>query len=697
MEAILERIRSAASILEVIRLSDELVDHASRLPAGRHVAAGRSALFEAALDRADAPTAIAAAHALVALPGPEHVGLRALLGGKPWLAQHVAWSLASRPPNASLVSPLIDLLAAGRLGGMLAQRTLERWRAHLGGAMVLDLDRRLTVAADPGTRARRVETLGLVGGSSRALWRVAVDPDEPVAARIAAVAALGDRPGSDLKAIGLLASGGGDVAETARLALIDRERGPRQNPPPATGLHIVQVHLGGRLDPSLAHAGEGDTGGVATLLVGLGAALASDRRIDAITTVGRGTPADVLDSLSAQTAGHRVVAAPLARHEDASFSGAWPALLAAERGLRRILRRRPASVLHLRMADVGSLAASRVARRHGVPTIFTLAPDPHALIDEMERSGELDRAGFGAADARAALWYRARLVRHLSASADRVVLFPRPRLEARLRDLVGIDITKAPDRYRVVPEGIDIGQVARARTRAHEYSAHETSVIADLRCAIPVERRGLRLIVSVGRMTEVKGMARLVEAFAADERLRRAANLVIVGGNLADPTDDERAELQRIETLVAAHPEVAAAVVLLGHRAHDDVLTLMAVAEHGDAPWVAPDGVYACGSRKEEFGLALVEALAIGLPVVAPMVGGPATYVEDGLTGRLVDTTQPSALCAGIMGALELSEAPGRADRARDLVATRFTIGAMADSLATLYETAGRAGASVAA
>ena len=107
MEAILKRIRSAASILEVIRLSDELVDHASRLQAGRHLAAGRSAMFEAALDRADAPTAIAAAHALVALPGPEHVDWRALLGGEPWLAQHVAWSLASQPPNAALVSPLI--------------------------------------------------------------------------------------------------------------------------------------------------------------------------------------------------------------------------------------------------------------------------------------------------------------------------------------------------------------------------------------------------------------------------------------------------------------------------------------------------------------------------------------------------------------------------------------------------------------
>ena len=36
-------------------------------------------------------------------------------------------------------------------------------------------------------------------------------------------------------------------------------------------------------------------------------------------------------------------------------------------------------VLHLRMADVGSMAAAAVATRLGIPTVFTLAPDPHAV------------------------------------------------------------------------------------------------------------------------------------------------------------------------------------------------------------------------------------------------------------------------------------------------------------------------------
>ncbi|MEO5885698.1 MAG: glycosyltransferase, partial [Candidatus Limnocylindrales bacterium] len=110
-----------------------------------------------------------------------------------------------------------------------------------------------------------------------------------------------------------------------------------------------------------------------------------------------------------------------------------------------------------------------------------------------------------------------------------------------------------------------------------------------------------------------------------------------------------------------------------------------AVAESGDPSWIAPGGAYACASRKEEFGLAIVEALAVGLPVVAPRVGGPASYVEDGLTGLLVDTMDRAALAAGIQGALDIALNPGRSERARDVVATRFTIGAMADALIPIY------------
>ncbi|MEO5885854.1 MAG: glycosyltransferase, partial [Candidatus Limnocylindrales bacterium] len=623
MEALLERIRLAPSILDVFTLTAELVAAAaSPDKAGGPSHALRRALVDATRELSDAPTAIAAAHALARMPGCANDDqLAGLLEAGGWLAPHVAWSLADRRSTGSLVRPLAGLVEAGRLGGMLAQRTLVRWADDQPGMIVGALTDRLRDSGSPTGRGRLVETLGLVSVDAGPLVAIAMDTSEPTEARSAAIAALGDRPGSHSRVLAALAAGDGVAADTARLAL-DDHRSPETHGerPSDTELQITQVHLGGRLDPSLVHAGEGDTGGVATLLVQLGGALADDPRVSTVTTIGRGSATDAMASLAIAGSPHSVLSAPLGRHEDSSFAGSWPALVAAERGLRRILRHRPASLLHLRMADVGSLAAARIARQQGLPFVFTLAPDPHAVIVEMERSGELDRTSFGPADARGALWFRARLVRRLADSAAQVVLFPRPNLVARLRDLVGIDVSADPGRYYVVPEGIDTGPVREARRAMLAGGWSPPPVIADLRDAIAArgpDRCGLPLAVSVGRLSDVKGMGRLVEAFTADPDLWRRANLVIVGGNLADPTPDERAEMERIRAALAVTPEAALAVVLLGHRPHDDVLRVLAVAESGDPSWIAPGGAYACASRKEEFGLAIVEALAVGLPVVA--------------------------------------------------------------------------------
>ena len=560
---------------------------------------------------------------------------------------------------------------------------------------------RLPVARTQAGRARLVETLGLLGGAEALLRAIALDRDEPIEVRTAAIAALGDGPGRDRGALARIAVGDDAAADAARLALLDhRLRDLRAGDRSPDQLRVAQVHLGGRLDRTMAHAGEGDTGGIATLLVQLGDALAADPRIAAVTTIGRGTAGEAMASLAVAGGSHAVVAAPLGPREDVSFTGEWPALVAAERGLRRILRHRPPTLLHLRMSDVGSLAAARIARQLGLPTIFTLAPDPHAVIADMERAGELDRATFGEADARDALWFRARLVRHLADSAEQVALFPRPDMAARLRDLLGIDVSANPGRYHVIPEGIDPQPVRAARAEISQIwdrPAPVTMALADGIRALGPERRGLPIVASVGRLADVKGMARIVEAFAADPGLRLRANLVIVGGDLANPTPGERAEIDRIEAALAACPELADALVLLGHRPHDDVLRVLAAAEAGLSPWVAPGGAYVCASRKEEFGLAIVEAMATGLPVVAPRVGGPASYVEDGVTGLLVDTLDVSALTAGIHGALDLAGLPGRAEQARRLVEERFTIRAMADALTPIYGTAQPAGATVAA
>ena len=104
---------------------------------------------------------------------------------------------------------------------------------------------------------------------------------------------------------------------------------------------------------------------------------------------------------------------------------------------------------------------------------------------------------------------------------------------------------------------------------------------------------------------------------------------------------------------------------------------------------IAPNGVYVCGSLKEEFGLALIEALAAGLVVVGPEGGGPATYIDEGVTGFLVDTRSPRAVGARNRRRRWIWSAgrttSERVATAQAMVADRFTIEAMAHTLADVY------------
>ena len=136
--------------------------------------------------------------------------------------------------------------------------------------------------------------------------------------------------------------------------------------------------------------------------------------------------------------------------------------------------------------------------------------------------------------------------------------------------------------------------------------------------------------------------------------------------------------------------------MLAGHRPHAVAAQWLAVAHTGRSPVIGPDGVYVCGSLKEEFGLAVVEALAAGLVVVAPGTGGPATYVEEGVTGFLVDTRVPADVGRGLGAALDLAatDREERVARAYGLVRDRYTVQAMARALAAVYAGVGSRSAS---
>ncbi|MDR7185084.1 glycosyltransferase involved in cell wall biosynthesis [Microbacterium trichothecenolyticum] len=707
----MDDVLDAPTIVKALLAADDLAFEAGRDPSVRTLR-----VLATALAGNDDIAGIAAVHALAEIHDDEAqrqlVGL--LSDERPFIREHAAWALGQSLPRPEAVGRLLALVAAGGFTGMLAQHTIERWSSHASDAIAIGIEAALLGITDAAPRAALVETLGLVSQpvAARLLREIASDPTEHDAVRATAIAALGQRRDTAglEEELGALLATGGPLAPIARLALIDLDPIPgASTAPPAfrpsrpyrtpRALTVAQLFLHADIDPALSAAGAGDNGGIATLLVRLGDALTAtdDSPVTRVLTLSRGrlgqSTVDLLQ-LAGTPTGHLYghIALP---DEPVASAAAWPYRVAARRGIRRILRAAgDVDVLHLRMADVGSLAAADVARELGIPTIFTVAPDPHSVIQSLQDSGALTRARFGEADLREHFWFRVRLVKELAASASHTVFFPRPNLVDEMRELVGIDMTSRSERHTVVAEGVDLAVTDRAVVQARAAAGPAAATpphdaFAELEAllgSLDPDRRGRPLLVSVGRLHRLKGMASLVETWAGSPLADRA-NLLIIGGDLENPSRDEQGELDRIAALVPPHERARRGLILPGHRPNDVAARWMATARFGMPRLAAVGGVYVCASLKEEFGLAVLEAMATGLVVVAPDGGGPATYVDHGDTGFLTATWDADRLAGAIASALDRAADADelRAVRARDVVASKFTIQAMAATLAPIY------------
>ena len=174
-----------------------------------------------------------------------------------------------------------------------------------------------------------------------------------------------------------------------------------------------------------------------------------------------------------------------------------------------------------------------------------------------------------------------------------------------------------------------------------------------------------RPIGVAARMTAQKGHVHLLGALPdIAARVPGLACVLIGDGPL-------RGELEALARALG----VAGRCRFVGARA--DVADLVAALE-----------IVALPSRSEGLPFALLEAMALGRPVVATSVGGNPEVVEDGRTGWLVPPGDAGALARAILGLLEDPEA-ARAMGARGAARVRaeFSLARMVGALETLYAT----------
>jgi glycosyltransferase involved in cell wall biosynthesis len=143
---------------------------------------------------------------------------------------------------------------------------------------------------------------------------------------------------------------------------------------------------------------------------------------------------------------------------------------------------------------------------------------------------------------------------------------------------------------------------------------------------IPPRRSGRVRFLFLGQLVERKGLAVLIEAFA---RMSVNADLLLVGGDWNEE-GYPRALRNLIDRL-----GLSDRIYLENHRA--DIAALLANAD-----------VFVLPSLSEARPRSIIEAMLLGLPVVASSVGGIPTLVSDGVTGCLIPPSDPIALAEAL-------------------------------------------------
>lgn len=388
--------------------------------------------------------------------------------------------------------------------------------------------------------------------------------------------------------------------------------------------------------------GRGSSGGMGIFLKSLGRELAS--HIGEVVTL---VPLEESDWGTVQSLwrvedpNHTFLYIPIAdytRLQASNFAGSQWELLPTVRDLLWLARIEPA-YFHMRFSDYASLAMCRLGKMKKVKTFYTLTPDPQRSFSNFQgKLCEESREKVMRNTARAEISWR--LLREVDGlvgiggqqSKRQLISYYPPLLRENLIEKI-----------EMVPEGISL----RKECQFLENEAISFSLLFDKKSEfhISTQRRGLPLILSVGRVDPLKGQYKLLRAWG-ESSLADEFNLVLVGGERIDPEPVEKAELEKIHKYVRENPRLLPGFCHLFALDNESVRCLeKSIVVEQTSLWPP---IYVSPSYKEEFGIAILEAMAEGFLALGPVRGGVKDYIQHARNGFLLDTTDETTLRADL-------------------------------------------------
>jgi glycosyltransferase involved in cell wall biosynthesis len=214
------------------------------------------------------------------------------------------------------------------------------------------------------------------------------------------------------------------------------------------------------------------------------------------------------------------------------------------------------------------------------------------------------------------------------------------------------------ERIVVVPNGIDVQRFEQAGSQpARDTFRRQWNVGEDE-----------LLIGAVGEIKSLKGHEEFLRAAAIILRRFPKAQFLIAGVD----SSSSRKNMATLESLIA-QLNLATSVRIVGWV--EDMTSLYGALD-----------VFVSASHTESFGLAIAEAMASAVPVVATETEGAKEIITSGETGLLVPIADATALATAVLGLLEdKSKRNHLGMSGRERVNARFSLERMVDETEKIY------------
>lgn len=392
------------------------------------------------------------------------------------------------------------------------------------------------------------------------------------------------------------------------------------------GLIVLQSMFYGDFEGS----GKGNNGGLAILLKSLGNKVSFHSGVGLVITI---TISELMNKpfMAYYQENHLFVRLPayLNRNIQNPF-------LKRELFMKRFIKRyliklniQP-EIFHIRYLDNASMAVGKLSKELNAKLVSTLAPDPHRnMVDE---KGYFQDFEF---DEIQNLVNKIKIGDELIPMSDKVLGIGGEKIKEELiLYFPQFNQYNGEAKIKMIPEGIKIDRdVMEKREEDNTCEASELIGVDPSFFEKPI-------ILNVGRLDKIKGQVALFKAWTASN-INKTHNLLIIGGDLENPNEEEKRIIDFFNREIKKYPELEGKFFHKAAMKNEKVKLLEKSIMKKSFSY---PHIYLASSLKEEFGLAILEAMSQGFLIFAPIKGGVKSYIEHGVNGFLIDTSTPKTI-----------------------------------------------------